>query len=90
MHSVVEPEFLDQAAFAPAGSMAVNIRANNMHFHFAGRISTEPRAVLHQNDFGPLASRGHRGADSSHSTSGYEQVAFQIHQRHIRLARETV
>src|SRR5262249_24954963 len=72
---VVEAEFLQQAALAPAGPALVAAGADDVHLDLAAGVAPQARAVLDEDDLRPVAGRGERGADAGEAAPGDEDVA---------------
>ncbi len=84
MRRVVQAQFLDQPAFTPAGPSAAAIGADDVHFHLAGGVAAETRAVLGQHHLGAVPRGGKRRAHTRHAAAGHQDVTVQIHQGQMR------
>jgi hypothetical protein len=85
---IVEAEFLDQTAFAPAGPSAVVVRPHDVHLDLAAGVAAQPRAVLRQDHLRAIPRRAHSRTDSRHAAPRDEDVASQIHEGHVRFRSE--
>ena len=75
---------------APAGPAPVFVGSHDVHLHLARRIAAQPGTILHEDNPGSVPGRGHRRADAGHATARDEEVALDVHRRHVWLAREAV
>ena len=71
----------------PDGSQ--NVRADDVHLHFARRVAAEPGTVLNEHHLRAMPGCRNGGANARHPPAGHEQVALQIHDDHVRLGTES-
>ena len=71
----------------PAGAALVAVCADDVHFHFARRVAAQTRTVLHEHDLRAVRG-GDRRADAGQAAPRDEEVGLQLHERHVRFARE--
>jgi hypothetical protein len=57
-----------------------------MHFHFAGRVSAQPRPVLHQHHARAVPRGRERRAHTGKPSAGDQHVAIEIHLAHVPFA----
>jgi hypothetical protein len=67
---IFEFELLDESGLAATGFGPVAIGTDDVHFHLAGGVAAEQRAVLHEHDTRPVAGGGQGGAHAGHAASG--------------------
>ena len=80
---IVEADFLEDAAFAPAGAAFVGVGADDVHFDFGGGVAAEAGAVLDEDDLGAVAGGGDGGADPGEAAAGDEEIGLEVDEGHV-------
>ncbi|MPM97282.1 hypothetical protein SDC9_144455 [bioreactor metagenome] len=74
--AVLQPQFLDQAAFQTAVSAA------DPHPDFAGGVAAQHRPVMHQQGLDPMPRRRHRSAQTGQTAADYAEFYPMLHRIH--------